>query len=264
MKRRMLSLLLAMLLTVGLLPVTALAAKIETDEAIEIPVGEEIVANTAETPEIPDTPPTAITVEYTGDQKTPDGKLIGKTGDTFSFRAVDQNGNETPVTWKNGSTWAGSLDENGVFTAGSLSSGGSSTLYLTATSTLNESVKTEGRFSLCGYQMSQWSKTPTVALSEDGQTAKTISTSGGYDGSTVWTYEGAEGIAKLSEGQDLSAKKSSLKFDALRPGIFTASFALDFNETMTDTATLTITGAKRRSKAGLGWQPQQVSDQGNK
>lgn len=253
MKRRMLSLLLAMLLTVGLLPVTALAAKIETDEAIEIPVGEEIVANTAETPEIPDTPPTAITVEYTGDQKTPDGKLIGKTGDTFPFRAVDQNGNETPVTWKNGSTWAGSLDENGVFTAGSLSSGGSSTLYLTATSTLNESVKTEGRFSLCGYQMSQWSKTPTVALSEDGQTAKTISTSGGYDGSTVWTYEGAEGIAKLSEGQDLSAKKSSLKFDALRPGIFTASFALDFNETMTDTATLTITGvAVETAEGGRG------------
>ena len=71
MKRRMLSLLLTMLLIVGLLPVPALAARIERDEAIEAPAGEEIAANTAATSEVPDTPPTAITVEYTGDQKTP-------------------------------------------------------------------------------------------------------------------------------------------------------------------------------------------------
>lgn len=247
----MLSLLLTMLLIVGLLPVTALAARIETDEVIEAPAGEETAATTAETPEILDTPPTAITVEYTGDQKTPDGKLIGKTGDTFQFRAVDQDGNETPVTWKNGSTWAGSLDEDGRFTAGPLSSGGSSMLYITATSTLDETVKQEGRFSLTGYQFSQYNKTPTVALSEDGQTAKTISTSGGYDGSTVWTYQGADGIAQLSAGQDLSGKKSSIKFDALRPGTFTASFALDFNETMTDTATLTITGMAVETAEGV-------------
>ncbi len=195
--------------------------------------------------------PTAITVEYAGDQTAPNGALIGKTGDTFQFRAVDQDGNETPVTWKNGSAWAGSLDENGLFTAGSLTSGGSSNLYITATSTLDAEVKQEGRFSLTGYQFSTYQKAPTVALSEDGQTPKTISASGGYDGSTVWTYEGAEGIARLSAGQDLSKKSGSIKFDALRPGTFTAGFVLDFNEAMTDTATLTITGVAVEDPDGV-------------
>lgn len=234
MKKSVLSLLLAFMLVVGLLPVNALA-----DQTERAGSADRLAA------------PTSITVEYAGTRKTPDGKLIGKTGDAFQFRAVDQGGNETPVTWKNGSTWAGSLDENGLFTAGSLSSGGSTSLYINAVSTLDESVKSEGRFDLCGFQMSQYQKTPAVALSEDGQTAKTISTSGGYNGSTVWTYEGAEGIARLSGDQDLSAKKTSIKFDALRPGTFTASFTLDFDETMTDTATLTITGVAVEDPSGV-------------
>lgn len=256
MKKKAMALLLAVVMVVSLLPVTAFAARMETDEVAERPAGEEISAKTAEVPEdrsgsdAEPTAPTAVTVEYIGDQKAPKGELIGKTGDTFPFRAVDQDGKETPVTWKNGSTWAGSLDENGVFTANSLSSGGSSMLYITATSTLDETIKQEGRFSLVGYQMSQYNKTPKVALSEDGQTAKTIGASGGYGGSTVWTYEGTEGIARLSEGQDLSKKGTSIKFDALRPGTFSASFTLDFNEAMTDTATFTITGVAVETAAG--------------
>lgn len=255
MEKRILSLLLALLLTVGLLPAPAWAARMRTEETVETPVGEETAADPAEAPEDRAVPPTAITVEYIGSQKTPKGELIGKQGDTFQFRAVDQDGNETPVTWAKTYGWVpGAIDANtGLYTAGSLSSGGSSMLNLTATSTLDENVAAEGRFSLCGYQFNQYQKTPSVELSEDGQTDKTISVSGGYDGSTVWTYEGAEGIARLSQGQDLSGKRSSVKFDALRPGTFTASFTLDFNENMTDTAALTITGvAVETAEGGRG------------
>lgn len=229
----------------GVYHVTAKGTCGEYDAPIVMPWCTVAVEEAAETPAAP----TSIEIKYDGTQVVPGTTtLIGKEGDTFQFRAYDQNGEETPVTWS--VKYSGSIDGNGLYTAGTLSAGGTSTLYVTATSTLDTSVKQEARFSLTGYAFSTYNKTRAVALSEDGQTNKTVSISGGYAGHTVWSCEGADGIAVLAGDQDLSAKKNSIKFNTLRPGEFTVSFSLDFDETMTDTAVVTITGVAVETQDG--------------
>lgn len=171
-----------------------------------------------------------------------DGNLVGCQGDSFQFKAVDSNGDEVPVTWSTSSGWLGTIDESGVFEiTGSLTAGGTSFLWIAATSKEDPSVKKEQSFSLAGYRFSPYQKNQTIALSEDGQTAKTISLSGGYAGHTDWDYQDAleSGLVKLAEDPQ---KKASLKLHALRPGIVQAGFQLDFDETMTDAAEITITG----------------------
>ena len=193
-------------------------------------------------------PPTAITVKYVGDQLVPGtSTLIGKTGDTFPFKAYDQTGAETPVTWS--AQYSGTIDADGVYTAASLSSGGTSYLYVTAKSTLDASITQETRFELTGYGFSTYQKNQTVALSSDGQSAKTATVTGGYKGHTVWSYDetAVEGIAVLASD---SGTGNSIQFHVLRPGTFTVGFHLDFDENMTDTATVTITGVAVEDTAG--------------
>ncbi len=189
------------------------------------------------------TAPTSITIVSDDSNPALDGTLIGKTGDTFQFKALDQDGKETSVTWEKSSSCPGDIDPNtGVFTAtGSLSCGGSNTFYLTATSTIDSSIVAKQSFSLTGYQFSSYQKTQSVALSADGQTAKTVSLSGGYKGHTIWSYDetAAAGIATLASDP---GNGTSIKFNALRPGTFDVSFKLDLADSMTDTATVTITG----------------------
>lgn len=248
MKKRVLSLLMSVVMLVSLLPATARAAENEEDgltsvTQAEIPGESDVSGDVGEKEGSNDPPqqaPRSITVVYEGDQKTPDGKLIGKNGDAFQFKAYDENEQETPVTWKNGSTWCGSLDENGVFTASSLSRGGTSYLYITAVSKLDPAVSSKAtKFEATGYSFSDSDRDQTVALSEDGQRIKTISIIGGQSGYNEWSCNIPDGIAALAEEP---GSGGTIKLNALRPGTAKVSFKLTFNERMTDTATVRITG----------------------
>ena len=146
--------------------------------------------------------PTEITIVCEDSRAVNDTTLLAKTGDTFQFKAYDQDGNETPVTWSTSSSFVGSIDaESGLLTTmATFSSGSTSSARITAVSKLDETVSQTTNFSLAGYMFGSSQKTQSVALSEDGQTAKTISISGGYNGHTLWSYPGAEGVAELADG----------------------------------------------------------------
>ncbi|MGI5825417.1 MAG: DUF4430 domain-containing protein, partial [Bacillota bacterium] len=185
--------------------------------------------------------PTALTVTCESDRQI-DGKLFGKKGDTFQFKAVDQNGDETPVDWSTSSTWLGTLNEDGVFTVtDDFTFGNSSSICVKAVSKLDSAVSKEINCSLAGYLFNSYQKNQTVNLSADGQTAKTVSFSGGVGGHNVWDYKEAldSGIVTLSADPGNSG---SVKFNALRPGTFNVGFKLDMDENISDTATVTIKG----------------------
>ena len=201
------------------------------------------VVNVAEAPK-------SITVEYVGDRMM-GGQLVGSQGDTFRFRALDPDGNETPVRWSTSSSWLGTLDaDTGVFTVTStLSTGGASYLYITAASTLDASVKKQQSFSLTGYEIGTYYQNQTVRLSEDGQTAKTSSFSGGVNGWNVWSWDIPAGVA---EPDSDPGSGSSIKFNCLRPGVFTARVAVKgFEDTMNSTATITVTGVAVEDTEGV-------------
>lgn len=191
--------------------------------------------------------PEALRVEYTGRQMA-EGRLVGKTGDTFRFRAVDQDGNETPVAWSTGSSWIGTVDKSGVFTVtASLGTGSTSYLYLTATSLVDATQTTEAKFEMTGYEISAWGANQTVSLSQDGQTAKTASVTGGVQGHTLWSCEIPEGVAALAEDP---GKGTALKLNLYRPGTVQVKLALDIDESMTSTAVITVTGVAVEDAAG--------------
>jgi hypothetical protein len=195
--------------------------------------------------------PTEITVSVVSDHLV-DGKLVAAAGDTFQLKAYDQDGRETPVTWSTtASASVITLDAAaGCFTVQSASSGSTSYLTFVATSALDPAVKSaNSRFSLTGYTFSSAYRNLTVALSADGQTAKTATLTGGYSGHNVWSYDesAAAGIAQLAADPGTG---SSIKFTALRPGSFNVNVALDFDAEMCDTATITVTGVAVEDAAG--------------
>lgn len=194
--------------------------------------------------------PTAITIEYIAENVLPDGKLVIRKGDKFTLAAYDQDGEATPVTWKNtsyGNTFA--LDEatGEVEAVGDIYSGGTSFLYFTATSVLDETVSAKITVQVTGFLFSDYQRVQTVALSADGQTAKTASASGGLSGYNSWSYDFPEGMAELSAEPGTGG---SIRFDVFRPGTITATFALDFNKELTDTATITVTGVAVEDEDG--------------
>ena len=186
--------------------------------------------------------PTAITIGHNASNVI-DGKVVTKKGDKFKLTAYDENGEETPVIWENTSYGGGgvTLNENTgeIEVIADVYSGSTSYLYFTATSTLDETVTDKITIQATGYMLSAYQKTQTVALSEDGQTAKTASLTAGFNGHNIWNFDIPEGIAELTEEAE---NKNSIKFNVHRPGTFTATFKLDINEDFTDTATFTITG----------------------
>lgn len=231
--RRLLSLLLALLMAVTLIPDTAFAA-------VEGGSGRAAA-------------PKSITIGVAGSRHCIGEErniLVGKPEETFQFKAYDENGEETPVTWSNSNSYAGTMREDGLFTApASLSSGGSSFPTITATSTLDNTVSVTKRYTLTGFMASQYQKNPTVALSTDGQTAKTISASAGYNGYCSWSYDevAAKGIAEPAAPATTS---SSWKFNAYRPGSFTAMVTATFDPELKETITLNITGVSVEDAAG--------------
>ena len=228
---KLLTLLLALVMVVGVFPVSTFAA----DDTLPAQ-GEESVDST-------ETAPTSITIGHNAANVLSDGKLVLQTGDKFKLIAYDQDGKETPVTW---STTANasviSLDQatGEVEVTGSFYTGSTSYLYFTATSTIDPGVSSPRTSIMAtGFVFSPTYKNMTVALSTDGQTAKTASLTGGQNGYNIWSYEIPDGVAELAAEPGTS---SSIRFNVFRPGTFTVTFKLDINAALTDTATVNVTG----------------------
>ena len=227
MKKRISSLLLVLVMLCGLLPMSALAD---------------------------DVPPTNISVSVDESKLTGcalvDGKLVGQKGCSFGMKAVNQDGKETPVTWST-TTAACSIDAaTGVVTYNSDLYGGGSTsyIYVQATSTLDTGVKSASqRIDATGYVFTSANKTKSVAVSEDGQTAKTVSVSGGYANHTVWTTDADAAVAGW---KTLPTKSTSVTLNVYRPGVFHVTEKMDFNEDMTDVSTVTVTGVAVEGEDG--------------
>ncbi len=171
-------------------------------------------------------------------------KYVAKVGETLQLKAVDENGEETPVEWITGNMYGGTLDkETGVYTIT-----GTSYSYIQAASLYDPSIKSEEKvIEVVDYSISN--KTPSVTLANDGQASKKIE---GYssigNGYAIWNYtSSADNIAELLS--DLATKPTRIEFAALRPGTIGVSFDLDLNgdgepdgNGLTDSATLTING----------------------
>lgn len=184
--------------------------------------------------------PESITVKYVGGHEA-NGQLVGKKGDTFQLKAYDQNGKETPAAWSTTSSWTGTISQNGLITLTAATSAGSTSyFYYTAASVADSSVKYEGKLEITGYEISEYNRTKTVALSADGQTAKTANISGGVKDHTIWSYDMPEGIAALAQDP---GNGTQINFNLYRPGTIQVTLALDIDKTMTSSATITITGA---------------------
>ncbi|MDD6483644.1 MAG: S-layer homology domain-containing protein [Clostridiales bacterium] len=184
--------------------------------------------------------PETITISHDA-KNVLDGKIVCRKGDKFKLTAYDQNGDETPVTWKNesyGNTFT--LDEatGEVEVTGDIYSS-TSYLYFTAISTIDESVSGKITIQATGFVFGEYQKTQTVALSEDGQSAKTASVTGGINGCNIWSYNIPDGVASLAADPGAG---SSIKFNVFRPGTITAAFKLAIDEELTDTAQITVTG----------------------
>lgn len=179
-----------------------------------------------------------------------DGKIVAKKGDVLQFEAVNESGKAQDVTWSTSSSWVGSLDsETGAFTVSNASQGGSSYLYLTATSKDGSGLKKEAKFEITGYQFSDYNRKKEVTLSSDGQSDAKVSVTGGVAGHTVWEYDKST-VEKIAELTADPGNGTSIGFKALRPGSFNVSFKLDVNEQMTDTATINIKGVAVEDKSG--------------
>lgn len=199
--------------------------------------------------------PSDITIEFVPDteyvnQIPETTTLIGKNGDVFKFRAKDENGNNitSSLDWGLSTqavqgTFKYDKEEDVVVFTTTAGMGGY--LWVRVKSKVDTTFSRDKSFATKTYVMSNFSKNVTVTLSEDGQTAKTISTSGGVSGYNQWTYEIPEGIAKYNKESGIW-----IYFDALRPGTFKATVTLNFNDAMTDTATLTIQGVAVEDEEG--------------
>ncbi|MBQ7901349.1 MAG: Ig-like domain-containing protein, partial [Clostridia bacterium] len=218
-------------------------ATLETDCPIIAPV---CVVNVEEAPA-----PTAITIKHNASDVLSDGRIVCQKGDKFTLTAYDQDGNETPVTWKN-TSWGNTftLDEatGEVEVTGDVYAS-TSYLYFTATSTLDETVSQQITIQATGFVISEYMKSQTVALSTDGQTAKTASLTGGLSGHNIWSYDIPEGVAQLAAEPGTS---NTIKFNVFRPGTINVAFKLDINEELTDYGTITVTGVAVEDSNGIG------------
>ena len=177
--------------------------------------------------------------------------FVAQHGDSFRFRAVDENGQDTPITWKVGSSWGGNFDaETGTYTVVSTSYS-----YLTAVSALDSNV-TSGEKAVYVSYYKITSANQTVKLSEDGQktvTAMVVAGNADLNGHVDWKVEMApEGVAEVTS--DPAAKTNRVNLNVLRPGTVKATMTLDAGpegvEKLTDTGTITVTGVAVEDASG--------------
>ena len=177
---------------------------------------------------------------------------IVKQGTQMQLGALDENGSETPITWKVGGAYGGKLDtETGVYTVTS-----ASYTYVTAVSALDPSVTSgEKVIDVKFYPISDYYKNQTVRLNADGQNVKTASVIGGINGYNIWDVKYPDGVAEITS--DLTTKPGTVGMNVLRPGKVEVTLTLDVGPEgapkLTDTAVLNVAGvAVENADGGFG------------
>lgn len=222
----------------------------EADENSDGESGSEIGGETESEEEEPPAAPTSIEITHDAKNIYNDVVILAQN-DTFKLTAADQDGNETPVKWSTSSYGVTIDPDSGEVTVEeAMSVGGTSYWYFTATSTIDETVKKELRIIAAGYKFSSYDKARTITLSEDGQSVKTTSVSGGVNGYNIWTYDKESTVAAPNSEPEA---KTSFSVKGLRPGSFDVSFKVDGNEELTDFTTIQVLGvAVEDNKGTLG------------
>ena len=198
------------------------------------------------TSDYPYTVPNASTNAYGG------VTYVVKQGTTMRLKAVDENGEETPVIWKNEGAYGGKFDtETGIYTINS-----ASYTYVSAVSALDSNVSS-GRMiiDVKFYAITDYYKNQNVALSTDGQSVKKVSVIGGVTDYNSWEVQAPDGVMKLISKPDTSS--GSLEMNVLRPGTVDVKLTVNVSpegvEKLTDTATINVTGvAVENDQGGQG------------
>lgn len=175
-----------------------------------------------------------------------------KQGTTMRLKAVDENGEETPVIWKNEGAYGGKFDtETGIYTINS-----ASYTYVSAVSALDSNVSS-GRMiiDVKFYAITDYYKNQNVALSTDGQSVKKVSVIGGVTDYNSWEVQAPDGVMKLISKPDTTS--GSLEMNVLRPGTVDVKLTMNVSpegvEKLTDTATINVTGvAVENDQGGQG------------
>ena len=198
------------------------------------------------TSDYPYTVPNASTNAYGG------VTYVVKQGTTMRLKAVDENGEETPVIWKNEGAYGGKFDtETGIYTINS-----ASYTYVSAVSALDSNVSS-GRMiiDVKFYAITDYYKNQNVALSTDGQSVKKVSVIGGVNDYNSWEVQAPDGVMKLISKPDTTS--GSLEMNVLRPGTVDVKLTVNVSpegvEKLTDTATINVTGvAVENDQGGQG------------
>ena len=174
--------------------------------------------------------------------KALDGKkFVAAKGDQIRIRAVDENGNDTPVEWNVNTYGSATFDpDTGLYTVNYAGNG-----YITVTSLIDSSVKSEEKaVQTVDYKFSDYNRNQTVTLSADGQSTTSANLSGGVNGHNTWTLDIPEGVGICED--DLSKKSGSISLKLYRPGRITATVTVDLggenDPKLTDTAIITVQG----------------------
>ena len=177
---------------------------------------------------------------------------VVKSGTTMQLKAVDENGEETPVIWKNEGAYGGKFDtKTGIYTVNS-----ASYTYVSAVSALDSNVTSGTKLiDVKFYTISDYYKDQEVALSTDGQSVKTASVIGGVTDYNSWDVKAPDGVIKLTSDPDTTS--GSLYMNVLRPGTVDIKLTVNVSpegvEKLTDTATITVTGvAVENDQGGQG------------
>ena len=197
------------------------------------------------TSDYPYTVPNASTNAYGG------VTYVVKQGTTMRLKAVDENGEETPVIWKNEGAYGGKFDtETGIYTINS-----ASYTYVSAVSALDSNVSSGKMIiDVKFYAITDYYKNQNVALSTDGQSVKKVSVIGGVTNYNSWEVQAPDGVMKLIKPDTTSG---SLEMNVLRPGTVDVKLTVNVSpegvEKLTDTATINVTGvAVENDQGGQG------------
>lgn len=174
--------------------------------------------------------------------KALDGKkFIATKGDQLHIRAIDENGNDTPVEWSVNTYGSAAFDPNtGLYTVNYAGNG-----YITVSSLIDPSIKSEEKaVQTADYKFSDYNRNQTVTLSTDGQGSSSATLTGGVNEHNIWTLDIPEGVGTCED--DISKKPGSISIKLYRPGKVTATVTVDLggenDPKLTDTATITVNG----------------------
>ena len=174
--------------------------------------------------------------------KALDGKkFIATKGDQMHIRAIDENGNDTPVEWSVNTYGSAAFDPNtGLYTVNYAGNG-----YITVSSLIDPSIKSEEKaVQTADYKFSDYNRNQTVTLSTDGQGSSSATLTGGVNEHNIWTLDIPERVGTCED--DISKKPGSISIKLYRPGKVTATVTVDLggenDPKLTDTATITVNG----------------------